>query len=540
MKYHFFKYYGFKNAVVTAIVFFQILIFISCEEDKVSTPTGIPMISISFNGDVENSGMLNVNIQADSNVVFSPGIKDSCLDLSGDAVVRMPVVVSCAGNLKLKDYDEFTIEVWAKKVKNDNDHYVIAACKKETANSFRGWEITSECNGSWALSFSDGNFIRRYAPTSESQDLNDGRWHQIVFSYSGKKSEIRIFFDGKNRALYSLSNVKNKCEKQIFYIGTDPLSTDMEMEAFNGYIDDFKVWARALSNEEIRNSYFAKTGFNIRDKVKFKDKITVLSWNIWHGGRHKGKYVGVQRVIDVIRNAGADVVLLQETDGSGEIIADALDFYYFSRSDELSVLSRFPLAGSYNIYKPGNFGCVEIDISKGNKVLFCPVKLNNLPNIGAYVKSGNAIPDTIVEREAATRGRQMRFILGELSSFSPIGNNTIVVAGDFNTGSHLDWTERTKDKHDGLVVEFPVSRLMADQGYTDTYRDTHPDEVKYPGYTWSPYFTNTLQDRIDYIYYKGEGLSPVTSYVIDTHPKGFPSSHAALVTVFFNKKKNEK
>src|SRR5690606_18432600 len=52
--------------------------------------------------------------------------------------------------------------------------------------------------------------------------------------------------------------------------------------------------------------------------------LKVMAWNIWHGGREDGKDVGPARVIDVIRNSGADVVAMQETYGSGELIQKEL------------------------------------------------------------------------------------------------------------------------------------------------------------------------------------------------------------------------
>ncbi|NPA37854.1 MAG: exotoxin [Chlorobi bacterium] len=526
----------FRRTLLALLYVIPVVLFLSCDENKDNSSTGVPMIDLRFNGLVENKGMADLNIRVDSNAVFSEGLSDSCLDISGDAKVRMPVVISCAENIEPGDYREFTTEIWIKKTKGDNEHYVIAACKKESGNSYVGWEITTECNGNWALTFSDGRTSRRYKPAGNKNSIDDGKWHQIVFSYSGKRKEIKIYFDGKTGALFSLNGIDNTCRRPEFYLGADPLKKDFEMEAFNGYIDAFRVWARTLADDEISNLYYTRTGVNTKNKLKPEEKLTVMTWNIWHGGKHKGKYVGVQRVADIIRDNGADVVLLQETDGSGEMLADELNFYLFSRSDGLSVLSKYPFIHSYDIYDPEVFGCVKVNLGDGNEVLFCPVQLDNLPNITAYIKTGNAVPDSIVEREWATRGTQMRFILGELSSFSSNKNKSIIVAGDFNTGSHLDWTEKTKDRHYGLVIDFPVSKLMEAHGYIDTYRAIHQDERNWPGYTWSPYFKNTLPDRIDYIYSKGDLLSPVSSYVVAFYAKGFPSSHAAVVTEFFLKK----
>jgi endonuclease/exonuclease/phosphatase family metal-dependent hydrolase len=257
-----------------------------------------------------------------------------------------------------------------------------------------------------------------------------------------------------------------------------------------------------------------------------------MTWNITRGGTIYGKKVGVDRVTDVIKGIDPDIVILQETERSGEIIADALGYYFFRRSNSLTVLSRYPFGKSYDIYSPDTFGCITVITENGKEIFVCPVMLDSKPNTNAYVMTGQAIPDTIINREMETRGLQMRFILGELASFSLNKQNTLIIAGDFNSGSHLDWTEKTRKEHYGIVVDYPVSTMLEEEKFTDTYRAVNPDETEHPGITWSPVFKNTLQDRIDFIYYKGEALTPEKSFVTNTYTYDFPSTHAAVVTVF--------
>jgi endonuclease/exonuclease/phosphatase family metal-dependent hydrolase len=518
------------------VILFMVLISVvlsRCGDVEVTGSTGMAMVDIDFNNRIENTGMADIEIEGNGVYEYEASLNDTSLNLSGTSKIRKPVVITCSNENSFADYGEFTAEVWVKKVVGDNERYVIAGSKEPFEESFVGWEFVTAVNGSWAWVMSDGESQWSYNPTDKIQNLNDDQWHQLVFSLNRSKSEARVYFDGKNRALFSLTELHNSCISHRFYIGADPMAMDFRMETLNGFVGGFKIWARALKDEEVENSFIAHSSKQLSVVEKPKGRISVMTWNIWHGGKHPGKTVGIQRVADVIRDSNADIILLQETDGSGEKIADALGYSYFYRSTNLSVLSRYPFVDSYDIFKPHNFGCVSVDVGGKGDVLFCPVWLDNLPNIGAYIKAGSAIPDSIIERERQTRGRQMRFILGELASFSQSKNHTLVVAGDFNSGSHLDWTERNRKNYHNLVVEFPVSKLMEEQGFIDTYRMIHPDETINLGQTWSPVFKNSLQDRIDFIYYKGDKLKPVTSYIIDNHPYGFPSDHAALVTVFF-------
>ena len=79
--------------------------------------------------------------------------------------------------------------------------------------------------------------------------------------------------------------------------------------------------------------------------------LTVMAWNIWRGGREDGEKVGPQRVIDVIRDSGADIVAMQETYGSGEIISKELGFHFHPRGTNVSVHSRYPVVEDISVFE---------------------------------------------------------------------------------------------------------------------------------------------------------------------------------------------
>jgi len=520
-----------KTIHVLGVIFFWALLGMSCSHELPDKSLGMAMIDINFNNKVENKGIADVDIEV-IEPDFEKGLTDSCLNLSGTSNKRNPVIVKCNEDVNITDYRQFTVEVWIKKALNDNNRYVVAGSKKTTNNKTTGWEIATACNGSWSWQLSNGETVWSYAPTNMLQNLNDHQWHQLAFSVNVKQKEARLYFDGKNRAVFSLHGLEKSILNSEYVIGSDPFAVDMQKEAFNGYIDNFKIWARALSDDDLKQSYMSHQGMQIVEDHRSGDKLSVMTWNITHGGTIYGKKVGVDRITEVIKGVDPDIVILQETEKSGEMIADALGYYFFSRSPSLSVLSRYPFGKSYDIYLPETFGCITVNTENGKEIFVCPVMLSSKPNTNAYVMTGKAVPDTIIDREMETRGLQMRFILGELSSFSLNKNNTLIIAGDFNSGSHLDWTEKNKKAHYGITVEYPASKMLEKENYIDTYRSIHPDETERPGITWSPFFKNTLQDRIDFIYYKGKALTPEKSFVTDSYIYDFPSTHAAVVTVF--------
>ena len=76
-------------------------------------------------------------------------------------------------------------------------------------------------------------------------------------------------------------------------------------------------------------------------------------------------------------------------------------------------------------------------------------------------------------------------------------NIPFIIGGDFNSPSHLDWVSQTKKWHNGLVVEWPVSKIMMEAGFKDSFREIRPN-LNYTSPTMS---AERITHRIDYIYY---------------------------------------
>jgi hypothetical protein len=90
-----------------------------------------------------------------------------------------------------------------------------------------------------------------------------------------------------------------------------------------------------------------------------------MTWNIWHGGQEDGKEVGPQRVVDVIRDAKVNLVAMQETYGSGELISKALKFHFHPRGTNVSIHSRFPILEDISVFE--EFKCVGALVELPNK-----------------------------------------------------------------------------------------------------------------------------------------------------------------------------
>jgi len=287
---------------------------------------------------------------------------------------------------------------------------------------------------------------------------------------------------------------------------------------------------------------------------KENPKLKVLVWNIWHGGNDESlPKDGRPSVVEVIKASEADLVLMIETYGSAPLISDSTGLDYHLISSNLSIYSRFPItkklafADSISTF---NFGGVEILAYDSIPIAVFDTWLHYLPD--TRLAPTHLPEDSILAWEnRGSRDDEVRKVIHSIQDYLDKAENIpVLVGGDMNSHSHLDWTEATKDtfNHGGAVVNWTISRTFTEAGLKDSYREIHLDPLTHPGVTWisgldeAGNFGYSKQDRIDYLYYKGSKLKPIYS---ESHivPPGeilefknkkimYPSDHGFVLTTF--------
>ena len=255
---------------------------------------------------------------------------------------------------------------------------------------------------------------------------------------------------------------------------------------------------------------------NTHESSDSSKRLTVLEWNIWHAG-HLKTYgpEACESTIGILRKSGADVILMVETYGSSAQVADSLGFYHRLISDNLSIYSRYPIVKTYTFpdsISTFNFGGVEIDMD-GTPVRLFDTWIHYLPD--ARLAPVDLSEEEIIAWEnSGTRDEETRAILTVLRPMIAQSDSIpLIMGGDFNSHSHLDWTDSTKNmyKHGGAVVNWPVSRMMYQAGFSDSFREINPDPAKNIGTTWlteaDSLETPDRSDRIDFIYYTGKTIN---------------------------------
>jgi exonuclease III len=138
-------------------------------------------------------------------------------------------------------------------------------------------------------------------------------------------------------------------------------------------------------------------------------------------------------------------------------------------------------------------------------------------------------PDSIlVANRIAWRDEAIRGFIRDAQSETAKGH-PVIIGGDFNEPSHLDWQADTKDlrDHRGAVVPWDVSQMLEQAGYIDAWRRHFPDAVMHPGFTWPAgneaatlnelFFAPEAdeRDRIDFIYYYPQpGVALSSIYIV--------------------------
>lgn len=485
--------------------------------EKNSQICSAQQVNIEF----ENPDEFNASYQ------YVTGISGKALDIGSNAAYRHGIELTQLNNLA---NDSFSFHIWTKSTSKYPGTKALLSNKKSDSNKDKGLLLTTQKNGSYMISVSNGNGVQYdYRPTVERQPLNDGNWHQIGISFDATRQELRLYYDGRNVAIYYTEAIDNLNSGFPFYLGSIDGS---EWQAFNGYLDHLSFCNETKSVDWFAKDFKMLTNRDNTPELPITSKqLNIMGFNIYHGGHELGEEIGVNRIIDIIRNSGAEIAALIETYGSGEKIADALGYYFYSRSNNLSIISRYPIEETYDIFHPFNCGGALIRISQSQKIRYVNLWLNYLPLTNEQIQ--NQLPSKEIEAsEWKTRATEVQQILKEMSPLYANEDIPLIVSGDFNSGSHLDWTKKASHLYEGYTVEWPTSQLMTKAGFTDSYRYLYPNPVTHPCMTWSPMAKNELQYRIDFIYYKGKGILPKDSYMIDKHPIRFPSDHAAMVTLF--------
>ena len=264
-----------------------------------------------------------------------------------------------------------------------------------------------------------------------------------------------------------------------------------------------------------------------------EDPVRILQLNIWQGGTVVPGGAGA--IADEIVRSDADLVFLAETRNPGrkDVVPDIVSslaekgvrYFVEASGSDVALLSKAP------VEKASDGHSRFLTEINGQKISAFPIHLDYrhyacyLPrgyDGAGYKRLENPVTDAdsiLAENARSSRIREMEAVV-EAALKDAADGYSVIVAGDFNEPSHLDWTKQTASMfgHNGAVVRWPCSDILLEAGFVDVYREIWPDPVANPGFTypsdnadiaperltWAPEADE--RERIDFIYLLSDRL----------------------------------
>lgn len=283
--------------------------------------------------------------------------------------------------------------------------------------------------------------------------------------------------------------------------------------------------------------------------------LRVLQFNVWQEGTSVSN--GIEKIANIIIATNADVVSLVEVRNySGDWITKIKNelqkkgyHYYgnFVNGTSVGLISKYDVTESSKINS--SIAAYTLNI-QGRNIVVCAAHLDytqyalylprgyngGTPDWNMIDDNNDGKPDPVTNSNAIAKynlASQRDESIKDFLRWAKNKTEPLILCGDFNEASCLDWTNATKNlyDHNGVVFEWQSTQALQDASFIDSYRQVNPDEKTHPGITW-PSFANGVshtnwitksdeRDRIDFIFFKGNGIytksaavaGPAKSYV---------------------------
>ncbi|MFI9405142.1 endonuclease/exonuclease/phosphatase family protein [Nocardia sp. NPDC052316] len=270
-------------------------------------------------------------------------------------------------------------------------------------------------------------------------------------------------------------------------------------------------------------------------------EIRVLAFNTWHSGSKVAR--GTQLIADLIIETRASIALLSEatsatTDVAAELARRGYDFNAVS-SHDTGILTVFPIEDSadlqwmvkarlnidgrrltaYSSHLEFRWYAANLPRGYGPGVPapdeFAEYNFDKMPG-------GPVTDPAVIQRVNAASGRPDVISAFLADAKTELGQGaSVIMGGDLNEPSVLDWTTATAPMfdHNGVVLPWESTRRLHQAGFIDAYRSMYPDPATHPGLTWPSDNAEVdvaelawapeadERDRVDFVFANGAALT---------------------------------
>jgi len=270
--------------------------------------------------------------------------------------------------------------------------------------------------------------------------------------------------------------------------------------------------------------------FGLHHPLPDEDKIRLLNMNTWYGGNMVAG--GTQMIADTIDYTNPHIVVLQEVPFAKHLqvalAAKGKMYHVREGAEDVAVLSKWPISAveavpgtdqsivAYHMAFPWGklvVGAMHLDYEHYGGALARGYDPNQMliTRYNRMEQKETNVASILAEDDRSKRGPQIQAWINYVSALPK--ETAVILAGDANEPSHLDWTSGAKDSydHNGLAIPWRRSQMLAAAGFHDSYREKHPNPISHPGHTWPAHAwgeRNTAwspsadeRERIDFVYH---------------------------------------
>ena len=163
------------------------------------------VIRFAFDHGVHSAPPSKTKGRLSGEALFVRGLRGNALRVS--RCVNYPL-----DDLPLSGSTSFSVQLWIRTTALSDERMVLLSQKEPFARN----DLHSHKRAGWAFYLSDGTWAwhigsgkRRLTYERDNgrvMPLNDGRWHQLSMTFDHARSQIRLYFDGVNRAVYDIGD----------------------------------------------------------------------------------------------------------------------------------------------------------------------------------------------------------------------------------------------------------------------------------------------------------------------------------------------
>ena len=172
-------------------------------------PGSGPVARFSFDGNIDDAaGTVGDGTRA-GELAFVEGLDGQALSLTPGSS-SAPLAVK-SNDLLFDRTQDFSVQFWVRTTLDPEKRVVVLSQKEFADNSLAsqkqpGWVFYISA-GTWAWNMGSGaRRITYERDNGKHMPVNDGRWHQLTMTHDSGRSEVRLYYDGQNKAVYNVAD----------------------------------------------------------------------------------------------------------------------------------------------------------------------------------------------------------------------------------------------------------------------------------------------------------------------------------------------